>query len=185
VRRLGNSWFVKLVEPQSEPWHVACSRGQQNVSGWQDNESMEGTEVVGYVPIAECVPGLLADPAQTTELEDMREQLAGKNGYIGMLRRQRDSAEAELNRRTAERDDAWNAADAAIAERDEARAKLDQVRAVPKAEEPKAERVPCGNPDKHCGRLGGTAHCHGCRDDETPPLSGVALRDVEEADDDD
>ena len=52
------------------------------------------------------------------------------------------------------------------------------------AEEPKTvERVPCGNPDKHCGRLGGSAHCGGCRDDEPAPLSGFALRDVEERDD--
>jgi hypothetical protein len=73
VRRLGNSWFVKLVEPAPEPWHVVCSDGQQDVSGWQDDESMEDCEVVGYLPVVECVPGLLADPAQTTELERLRD----------------------------------------------------------------------------------------------------------------
>ncbi len=54
VRRLGNSWFAKLVEPRSEPWHVVCSNGQQNVSGWQSDEDMQDCPVVGYLPIVEC-----------------------------------------------------------------------------------------------------------------------------------
>jgi hypothetical protein len=54
ARKLGNSVFVKLAEPESEPWHVAFSMGPQNVSGWQSNEDLVDSPVVGYVPFVEC-----------------------------------------------------------------------------------------------------------------------------------
>jgi hypothetical protein len=61
VRKLGNSYFIRLVEPTSEPWHVMWSEGPQNVSGWQDDETMAAAEKVGYAPILDCVPGASAE----------------------------------------------------------------------------------------------------------------------------
>jgi len=52
----------------------------------------------------------------------------------------------------------------------DARAQLvERVRAALAGDQPTTEeptRVPCGNPDRNCGRLGGSARCGSCTDDE-------------------
>ncbi|WP_326565096.1 hypothetical protein VSH64_24955 [Amycolatopsis rhabdoformis] len=55
VRLLRGHVYVKLPKPASEPWHIAWSGGvPQRYSGWQDNETMAGCPVVGYLPVSEC-----------------------------------------------------------------------------------------------------------------------------------
>lgn len=46
--------YVLLAEPAYEPWHIVHSDGDQQLSGWQSHSDMEGSEVVGYLPITEC-----------------------------------------------------------------------------------------------------------------------------------
>ncbi|AHH98265.1 DUF2283 domain-containing protein [Kutzneria albida] len=48
--------YVKLAEPDDEPWHLVYCPGQQNMSGWQSNECMEGTVPAGRIPVELAVP---------------------------------------------------------------------------------------------------------------------------------
>jgi hypothetical protein len=175
-----------------------------------------GGEFVGWFPSTrwpdDAVRLVLADPAQTTELEQLRTAGAKLLAVTEEFQQQRNlllwlHAEAVWQRDgfrdaylavvdhgvalTAERDERQARIDAALKALDEpapllprtdphfermnarkARTQLvERVRAALAGDQPTTEqptRVPCGNPDPHCGRLGGRARCGSCTDDEPP-----------------
>lgn len=80
VRRIENAeenirphYYVRLAEPAEEPWHIAWSDGQQQLSGWQSDEDMADAIDVGYVPVAEC-----GRPASADVVGDIPEEMVEK-----------------------------------------------------------------------------------------------------------
>lgn len=75
VRVVDGHIFVKLGQPAAEPWHMAYCQGEQNMSGWQSDECMVGTERVGtYLPVLEC-----GRPEVSSDTQDIEAQLVARS----------------------------------------------------------------------------------------------------------
>lgn len=95
VRRFANSVFVKLAEPADEPWHIAYMWARPYMSGWQSNEDLAESPVVGYVPFVECgtpdlpvAPNLGAGDSEAPELATLSPEV---RRLVHAVDRMRDS----------------------------------------------------------------------------------------------